>query len=196
MANRGKWFFRIQSRILLANKPKVFGLFAHTYRNMTTSVNWLNTFVWSRRGISVQTNDSVRLCPPHPFSFFVSPAACLPTGDGKVFFQSKNFYNVLHWHAATPSLADHKVLYSVQYKRYGTQSANIAQPQTALMRRSMKTDESERRGPRKPIATDVGWKIQWKKVQLRLQSILQSFFSQQNNVHAQIEEMRLAYFPF
>ncbi|XP_051921911.1 interferon lambda receptor 1 [Hippocampus zosterae] len=46
--------------------------------------------------------------------------ACLPTGDGNVFFRSKNFYNVLHWHAAKPWPADRKVLYRVQYKRYGS----------------------------------------------------------------------------
>ncbi|XP_037129960.1 interferon lambda receptor 1 isoform X2 [Syngnathus acus] len=44
--------------------------------------------------------------------------ACLSTGNTHVFFESKNFYNVLNWIAAEPSSTDQKVLYSVQYKRY------------------------------------------------------------------------------
>nr|XP_057909770.1 interferon lambda receptor 1 isoform X2 [Doryrhamphus excisus]XP_057909771.1 interferon lambda receptor 1 isoform X2 [Doryrhamphus excisus] len=44
--------------------------------------------------------------------------ACLSTGDNKVFFHSKNFYNVLYWDEAEPSFPDEKILYSVQYRRH------------------------------------------------------------------------------
>ncbi|XP_061676899.1 interferon lambda receptor 1 [Syngnathoides biaculeatus] len=44
--------------------------------------------------------------------------ACLSTGNGKVYFNSKNFFNVLHWDARESSHPDQKVFYSVQYKRY------------------------------------------------------------------------------
>ncbi|XP_077431647.1 interferon lambda receptor 1 isoform X2 [Vanacampus margaritifer] len=43
--------------------------------------------------------------------------ACLSVGDDKVYFCSKNFYNVLHWNASEPSVPDQQVLYSVQYRR-------------------------------------------------------------------------------
>ncbi|KAM4736353.1 interferon lambda receptor 1 [Anableps anableps] len=43
--------------------------------------------------------------------------ACLSTGNGRVYFISKNFYNVLHWDPVKPDFPDQKVLYSVQYWR-------------------------------------------------------------------------------
>ncbi|XP_061771156.1 interferon lambda receptor 1 [Nerophis ophidion] len=44
--------------------------------------------------------------------------ARLSSGDGKVRFCSKNFYNILHWDPAQPSFPGEKVLYSVLYRRY------------------------------------------------------------------------------
>ncbi|XP_061531673.1 interferon lambda receptor 1 [Phycodurus eques] len=44
--------------------------------------------------------------------------ASLSTSNGKVYFHSKNFYNVLHWDAAESSFPDQKVFYSIQYKSY------------------------------------------------------------------------------
>ncbi|XP_029959300.1 interferon lambda receptor 1 isoform X2 [Salarias fasciatus] len=45
--------------------------------------------------------------------------ACLSTGEGKVFFESKNFFNVLHWDPAEPGIHGQDVLYSVRNQRYG-----------------------------------------------------------------------------
>ncbi|XP_070691308.1 interferon lambda receptor 1 [Pempheris klunzingeri] len=42
--------------------------------------------------------------------------ACLSTGNGKVFFVSRNFYNILHWDPGKPAFPEEKVLYSVQYR--------------------------------------------------------------------------------
>ncbi|XP_017165128.1 interferon lambda receptor 1 [Poecilia reticulata] len=39
------------------------------------------------------------------------------TGNGRVYFKSKNFYNVLHWDPVEPAFPGQKVLYSVQYWR-------------------------------------------------------------------------------
>lgn len=36
---------------------------------------------------------------------------------GKVYFDSKNFKNVLHWEPDESASPEEKVLYSVQYKR-------------------------------------------------------------------------------
>ncbi|XP_077384148.1 interferon lambda receptor 1 isoform X2 [Festucalex cinctus] len=46
---------------------------------------------------------------------------CLSIGEDKVYFRSKNFYNVLHWNALEPSLPNQQVFYSVQYRRYETE---------------------------------------------------------------------------
>ncbi|XP_027869138.1 interferon lambda receptor 1 [Xiphophorus couchianus] len=43
--------------------------------------------------------------------------ASLSTGSGRVYFTSKNFYNVLHWDPVKPPFPGQKVLYSVQYWR-------------------------------------------------------------------------------
>ncbi|XP_035991142.1 interferon lambda receptor 1 [Fundulus heteroclitus] len=43
--------------------------------------------------------------------------ACLSTGNDRVRFVSKNFYNVLHWDHVEPRFPGQKVLYSVQYWR-------------------------------------------------------------------------------
>ncbi|XP_024123920.1 interferon lambda receptor 1 isoform X2 [Oryzias melastigma] len=43
--------------------------------------------------------------------------ACLPAGNGQVYFVSRNFYNVLHWDPVKPAFPGEKVLYSVQYWR-------------------------------------------------------------------------------
>ncbi|XP_061814704.2 uncharacterized protein [Nerophis lumbriciformis] len=44
--------------------------------------------------------------------------ARLSSGDGKVRFSSKNFYNILRWEPAQPSFPGEKILYSVLYRRY------------------------------------------------------------------------------
>ncbi|PWA20618.1 hypothetical protein CCH79_00011543, partial [Gambusia affinis] len=41
----------------------------------------------------------------------------LSAGSGRVYFISKNFYNVLHWDPVKPAFPAQKVLYSVQYWR-------------------------------------------------------------------------------
>ncbi|XP_042346217.1 interferon lambda receptor 1 [Plectropomus leopardus] len=41
--------------------------------------------------------------------------ACLSTGGGKVYFVSRNFFNILHWDPVQPDLPGEKVLYSVSY---------------------------------------------------------------------------------
>uniref|UniRef100_A0A3P9H4U7 Fibronectin type-III domain-containing protein n=1 Tax=Oryzias latipes TaxID=8090 RepID=A0A3P9H4U7_ORYLA len=43
--------------------------------------------------------------------------ACVPAGNGQVYFVSRNFYNVLHWEPVKPSFPGEEVLYSVQYLR-------------------------------------------------------------------------------
>lgn len=43
--------------------------------------------------------------------------ACLSTVNGKVYFVSKNFHNVLHWDVAAPAHPGEEVLCSVQYHR-------------------------------------------------------------------------------
>ncbi|KAM7383118.1 hypothetical protein PAMP_002800 [Pampus punctatissimus] len=40
---------------------------------------------------------------------------CQSTVNRTVYFISRNFYNVLHWHPAKPAFAGEKLLYSVQY---------------------------------------------------------------------------------
>ncbi|XP_071326022.1 interferon lambda receptor 1 [Trachinotus anak] len=40
--------------------------------------------------------------------------ACLSTGNGTVYFVSKNFHNILHWDHVKPATQGEKVLYSVQ----------------------------------------------------------------------------------
>ncbi|XP_018555580.1 interferon lambda receptor 1 [Lates calcarifer] len=51
--------------------------------------------------------------------------ACLSTGNGKVYFVSKNFYNVLHWDPEEPTSPGEKVLYSVEYKSYTAEQYQI-----------------------------------------------------------------------
>nr|XP_033958116.1 interferon lambda receptor 1 [Pseudochaenichthys georgianus] len=41
--------------------------------------------------------------------------ASLLTCDGRVYFVSKNFYNILHWDPVEPAFPGEKVLYSVRY---------------------------------------------------------------------------------
>ncbi|XP_074509144.1 interferon lambda receptor 1 [Sebastes fasciatus] len=41
--------------------------------------------------------------------------ASLSTGNGRVYFVSKNFYNILHWDPVEPAIPGEKVLYSVTY---------------------------------------------------------------------------------
>ncbi|XP_040901005.1 interferon lambda receptor 1 [Toxotes jaculatrix] len=41
--------------------------------------------------------------------------ASLSTGNGKAYFVSNNFYNVLHWDPVKPAFPGEKVLYSVKY---------------------------------------------------------------------------------
>ncbi|RVE62929.1 hypothetical protein OJAV_G00162690 [Oryzias javanicus] len=43
--------------------------------------------------------------------------ACLPVGNGQVYFVSRNFYNVLHWDPEKPASPGEEVRYSVQYWR-------------------------------------------------------------------------------
>lgn len=45
------------------------------------------------------------------------PTASLLTCDGRVYFVSKNFYNILHWDPVEPAFPGEKVLYSVRYWR-------------------------------------------------------------------------------
>uniref|UniRef100_UPI0037E9BA7B interferon lambda receptor 1 n=1 Tax=Semicossyphus pulcher TaxID=241346 RepID=UPI0037E9BA7B len=42
--------------------------------------------------------------------------ACLSTDNRKVYFESRNFHNVLRWLPAEPAFPGQKVLYSVQYR--------------------------------------------------------------------------------
>ncbi|XP_031708361.1 interferon lambda receptor 1 isoform X1 [Anarrhichthys ocellatus] len=51
--------------------------------------------------------------------------ACLSTGDDKVHFDSRNFFNVLHWHLVEPTVPGEKVLYSVQYWSDATEQYQI-----------------------------------------------------------------------
>ncbi|XP_075962755.1 interferon lambda receptor 1 [Anarhichas minor] len=51
--------------------------------------------------------------------------ACLSTGDDKVHFESRNFFNVLHWHLVEPTVPGEKVLYSVQYWSDATEQYQI-----------------------------------------------------------------------
>lgn len=55
--------------------------------------------------------------------------ACLSTGKGKVFFESKNFFNVLHWDTAEPDIPGENVLYSVRYRRHGEAQQEVTQCQ-------------------------------------------------------------------
>nr|WEY35871.1 interleukin 22 receptor subunit alpha-1 [Sebastes schlegelii] len=41
--------------------------------------------------------------------------ASLSTGNGRVYFVSKNFYNILHWDPVEPAIPGEKVLYSVTH---------------------------------------------------------------------------------
>ncbi|XP_068591442.1 interferon lambda receptor 1 [Cebidichthys violaceus] len=51
--------------------------------------------------------------------------ACLSTGNGKVYFVSRNFFNVLHWDLVKPTIPGEKVLYSVQYWSDATEQYQI-----------------------------------------------------------------------
>lgn len=53
--------------------------------------------------------------------------ACLSTGNCRVYFVSKNFYNVLHWDPVEPAFPGQNVFYSVQYWRDDEQQYSIKQ---------------------------------------------------------------------
>lgn len=55
--------------------------------------------------------------------------ASLSTGKGNVFFESKNFFNVLHWDPVEPGFPGEDVLYSVKLQRYGEEQGEIKQCQ-------------------------------------------------------------------
>ncbi|CAN9513855.1 unnamed protein product [Ophioblennius macclurei] len=55
--------------------------------------------------------------------------ACLSTCKGKVFFESKNFFNVLRWDPVEPDFPGQDVLYSVRNGIYGEEQTEIEQCQ-------------------------------------------------------------------
>ncbi|KAM9851891.1 interferon lambda receptor 1 [Aulostomus maculatus] len=52
---------------------------------------------------------------------FCYASASLSSCNGKVFFESRNFFNVLHWDPVRPNFPGEKVLYSIKFLRYANE---------------------------------------------------------------------------